>query len=65
MWKEIDDLYCYLEKLEEAYRIENSNYQDSLALTEARIKADVAISNIEILLTKFHLQKEVKVRATV
>ncbi|HML31992.1 hypothetical protein [Sporomusa sphaeroides] len=60
MWKEIDDLYCYLEKLEEAYHTENSNYQERLVIHEARTKVDAAISNIEVLLTKLHLQKEIK-----
>lgn len=58
MWKEIDDLYCYLEKLEEAYHADSLNYQDYLAQNEARAKVDVSISNIENLLTKLYLRKE-------
>lgn len=65
MWKEIDDLYCYLEKLEEACPIENSTYQEYLALNEARMKVDIAILNIEILLTKLYSQNEVKNRLDV
>ena len=60
MRKEIDDLYCYLEKLEEVYRTENSNCQEYLALNQARMKVEVAISNIEVLLTKLYLQEAKK-----
>lgn len=54
----IDDLYYYLVKLEEAYSIEGINYQDYLAINEARAKLESAISNIEIILTESNSPKE-------
>lgn len=56
--KAIDDLYYYLVKLEEAYSTEGINYQDYLAINEAREKLESAISNIEIILTESNLPKD-------
>lgn len=52
MMKAIDDLYDCLGRLEEAYRPESSNSQSGLAVNEARLKLEAAISRIEILLAQ-------------
>ncbi|MDT8900302.1 hypothetical protein [Anaeroselena agilis] len=59
MIKEIDDFYSCLGKLEEAYQTESSNSQNSLAINEARLKLESAISKVEILLTELISLKEV------
>ena len=58
MIKEIDDLYCYLGKLEEAYYVNNSNPQECLAISEVQMKLGVAISNVALLLTQLVSQQE-------
>ncbi|GMB02062.1 hypothetical protein [Pelosinus sp. IPA-1] len=58
MIKEIDELYCYLGKLEEAYYVDISNPQECLIMPEVRMKLEVAISNVALLLTQLVSQQE-------
>lgn len=58
MVKEIDELYCYLGKLEEAYNVDISNPQECLAISEVRMKLEAAISNVASLLTQLVSQQE-------
>ncbi|MBP2627598.1 MAG: hypothetical protein H6Q68_2309 [Firmicutes bacterium] len=56
MIKEMDDLYYYLEKLEEAYDVKISNSQEYLGIHENLMKLKAAISNVEVLVTQLMLQ---------
>lgn len=56
--KEIEVLYDCLGKLEEAYQAECVNYQESLAINQARMRLGSAIAKIEALLTQPAPHKE-------
>lgn len=58
MIKELDDLYYYLGSLEEIYGVDISNPQECLAIYEARLKLEAAISNVAVLLTQLISQQE-------
>lgn len=58
MIKELDDLYYYLGSLEETYGIDISNPQECLAIYEARLKLEAAISDVAVLITQWMLQQE-------
>ena len=53
--KDIDDLYDCLEQLEEAYRQESLNWQNSMVVNQARLKLENAIAKIEKLLNQHKL----------
>ncbi len=52
MVKEIEDLYSCLGRLEEAYQTEFSDLQQCLAINEARLKVETAVSKLEKMLTE-------------
>lgn len=52
MVKEIEDLYSCLGRLEEAYQTEFSDLQQCLAINEARLNVETAVSKLETLLIK-------------
>ncbi len=52
MTKEIEELYGCLARLEEAYKTEAANSQSAIAVDEARLKLELAVSRIEELLTQ-------------
>jgi len=54
----MDDLYYYLERLEEAYGVDISNHQEYFAIHEAQVKMETAISNVAVLVTQLMLQQE-------
>lgn len=60
MIKEIDELYYHLRRLEDVYHVDISNSQEFLAIHEAQMKLEVAISNVEVLITQLILQHSPK-----